>query len=308
MNKKKNSEKKWISSQLCVADASFTCNLYCEHCHNPPQGKRYEAEKVIDIIRKEKPYAVSLEGMGEPLVNSDFFNIVEGARKVGVKYISVSTNGVALCDIKFAQKVVKYVDFLIINFPSHLKEIYNQMTRSVKYELAVKALDNIKTLGYLHITRIFHIITGRNYIYLGDFVEWLKKNYPEIFMLNLCYVRNKGRVKNNKSIIPPYTKTSKFIKLALAKSKLYGFKTVIQNTPLCVIDGFEGFSFEFHRFKRGDHVFEKGVEEPEDVEPCQICSLKPACCGARKDYVSVYGYGELKPSKKDLSQIKEERF
>ncbi len=312
MNRKtenKGAKKNWISSQLCIAEASFTCNLYCEYCHNPPDGKRFSIEKIIDMISSFKPYAVSLEGRGEPLVNNDIFKIIKEIRKKGVEYISISTNGVALNDFKFASKIVKEADFLIINFPSHIKEVYNKITRSVKYDLAVRAFKNLADLNALYKVRIFHIITQKNYLYLGDFVDWIKKNnLGGISMLNFCYVRNKGRVKNNKDILPAYSSVSKAIKLALAKSKLYGFKAVIQNMPLCMIEGFEGFSFEFHRFRRGDPVFERGVELPVDVPPCRRCSLKPACCGARRDYIEVYGYSELKPSNKDPYEIKEERF
>lgn len=303
-----NDERKWISSQLCIADASFTCNLYCEHCHNPPEGKKRDIEKIVSMVKKENPYAVSLEGNGEPLINKDILKIIKEIRKIGVRYVSVSTNAVALSDKDFAAKIAKEVDFFIINFPSHIKEVYNKMTRSVKYDMAVKALSNLKACGVLKKVRIFHIITRRNYLYLGDFVDWIKNNYPDIFLLNFCYVRNKGRVNDNPDILPRYSETSKFIKLALAKSKLYGIKTIIQNTPLCVIDGFEGFSFEFHRFKRGDEVFERGVEKPLPIDKCKLCSLKPACCGARKDYLRVWGSSELKPSKKDINSIKEERF
>lgn len=302
------SDKKWISSQLCIAEASFTCNLYCEYCHNPPDGKRYFVDDILDLVKKEKPYAVSLEGRGEPLVNPNILDLIKKIKKMGVKYISISTNGIALSDKIFAKELSKNVDFFIVNFPSHIKEIYNEITRSVKYDLIINSFENLKKLNLLNKVRVFHIINKKNYIYLGEFVDWINANYGDVFLLNFCYVRNKGRVNNNKKIIPKYCETSKFIKLALAKAKLYGIKTIVQNVPLCILEGFEGFSFEFHRYKRGDSVFESGVELPLNLKICQKCSLKPACCGARKDYVSVYGDKELKTSKKDINLIKEERF
>lgn len=301
-------KKNWISSQLCIAEASFTCNLYCEYCHNPPDGKKYFIEDILNLVKKEKPYAVSLEGRGEPLVNPQVLDVIRRIRKLGVNYVSVSTNGIALSNEDFLKELSRIVDFFIINFPSHIEDVYNKITRSVKYNLALKAFENLKKLNILNKVRIFHIITKKNYKYLGEFVDWVNCNYKGVFLLNFCYVRNKGRVRNNKEILPTYSETSKFLKLALAKSKLYGIKAVIQNMPLCVIDGFEGFSFEFHRYKRGDHVFERGVELPLDLEKCRKCSLKNACCGARQDYVVVYGDSELKPSKKDINSIKEERF
>jgi hypothetical protein len=127
--------------------------------------------------------------------------------------------------------------------------------------------------------------------------------------LNFCFARNKGRaLKFKEKIIPRYSEVSKYLKLALAKSKLYGIKAIIQNIPLCMIKGFEGFSFEFHRWRRGDNVFEKGVDEPLKIKKCLSCTLSKACCGARKDYSELYGIDELESSKIVPEKIKPERF
>jgi hypothetical protein len=127
-------------------------------------------------------------------------------------------------------------------------------------------------------------------------------------LVNLTFVRNAGRVKDSAEIVPRYSQAAPFIKLALAKLKLAGMKAVIQNFPLCLLGGLEGFSFEFHRWKRGDKVFEAGVAAPARCAACSRCALKPACCGARRDYARIHGLTELKPSSKSPSSIKPERF
>lgn len=121
-------------------------------------------------------------------------------------------------------------------------------------------------------------------------------------------MRNAGRTGDDPKIVPPYSAAAPFIKLALAKLKLAGMKAVVQNVPLCQLPGFEGFSFEFHRWRRGDKVFEAGVPVPAPLAACRHCRLKPACCGARRDYGRVHGFGELEPSAKDPRLIKPERF
>ncbi|MEF3280861.1 MAG: radical SAM protein [Elusimicrobiota bacterium] len=304
----KNYERRWISEQLCISEASFTCNLYCKYCHNPPSGVRNTIEEIIEKVKEEKPYAVSLEGRGEPLTNPDIVSLIKELKKMGVNNISISTNAIALSNEKLLVNIADDVDFFIINFPSHIKEVYNSITRSVKYDLAIKALENIKKNGILGKVRIFHIINKENYKFLGQFTDWVNKNYSLVLLLNFCFVRNKGRVNNSKEIVPRYTEVSKYLKLALAKAKLYGIKAVMQNIPLCVMEKFEGFSFEFHRWKRGDKVFEKGVEAPLKLEKCLKCSLRQGCCGARRDYIRIYGSSEIKSSKIDLNLIKPERF
>ena len=300
--------KNWISKQLSIADASFTCNLYCRYCHNPPTGEKKSLDYIINLIKKEKVEAVSLEGQGEPLTNPDIFEIIKEIKKNGVKHIMISTNGVNLSNLELTNKLSKYVDFFVINLPSHIKEIYNELTRSVKYDLIIKGLDNLKKINILNKVRLFHIIMKPNYVYLADFVKWAKENYEGISLINFIFVRNKGRVNGSTEIVPKYSDVSPYIRIALGKDKLYGIKAIIQNYPLCMLPNFEGFSFEFLRWKRGDEVFEKGVELPVIIDKCERCSLKPACCGARMDYIKIYGTDELKTSNLNLENIKPERF
>lgn len=301
-------KQKIIREQICIAEASFTCNLYCIYCHNPPTGAKNPTGYIINKVRKLKPYAVSLEGRGEPLTNPDILEIIDSLKKNGAKHIMISTNGINLSNKDLSKKLSKKVEFFVINLPSHIESVYNHITRSVKYNKIIEGLNNFKKLKLLHKIRIFHIITQQNYKYLPEFVEWISKNYKDVFLLNLVFVRNKGRVNNDKKIVPRYKDVSPYIRLALAKTKLYGIKAVIQNYPLCMLPKFEGFSFEFHRWKRGDKVFEAGVDLPADIEKCKKCTLKPACCGARKDYIKIYGNSELKTSKLSLNTIKAEKF
>lgn len=302
-------KNKWISEQLCISEASFTCNLYCRYCHSPPKPEeKADIYDIISKVKKLKPYAVSLEGNGEPLTNPNIITLIDMLKKEKVQHIMISTNGIKLSDKILCKKLSDKVEFFVINFPSHKEEIYNYLTRSVKYKYALQALNNLKELNLLSKVRIFHIVMKPNYKELPDLVDWIKNNFRDIFLLNLVFVRNKGRVKNDKKIVPTYEETSPYIRLALAKAKLYGIKAIIQNYPLCMLQKFEGFSFEFHRWKRGDNVFEKGVDLPLKIEKCEKCSLKIACCGARRDYVKIYGTSELKPSTLDPNKITPQGF
>jgi MoaA/NifB/PqqE/SkfB family radical SAM enzyme len=301
-------QKKWISEQLCVSDASFTCNLFCKYCHNPPDGGRKKIKEILAEIKKSDIDSISLEGNGEPTTNPDLIELIEKARENGVKNIMLSTNAVNLSNKDLAFRLAELVDFITINFPSHIKEIYNSLTRSVKYEMAIKALDNLKESGKLYKARIFHIIVRENYKFLPELPIWLYKNYPDIGLLNFTFVRNKGRVKNNKEIVASYKEVFPYLKLALLKTKRMGKKAVIQNMPLCVLNGVEGFSFEYHRWLRGDKALESGIDAPGKIAACLKCNLRKGCCGARKDYLKIYGHSELKTSNLNLRDIKPERF
>lgn len=305
--KKDKAKKGWISEQLCV-QAAETCNLYCACCQNPPDGKIPPLKAALTEVKRRRIKAVSLEGGGEPTTNPGFFKIIKELRAAGAEHFMLSTNAVALSDRKFCEKAAEEIDQFTVNFPSHLPEIYARATRSIKFPLALRGLKNLKACGAQSRTRIFHIISAANFGALPAFADWAAKNFSGAGLINLTFVRNAGRVADNPLIVPRYSQASPFIKLALAKLKLAGMKAVVQNVPLCLLGGLEGFAFEFQRWKRGDKVFEAGVARPARCAACARCRLKPACCGARADYARVHGLSELKTSKKDPAAIKPERF
>ena len=287
---------------------AHTCNLYCVYCHNPPNGKKKDPLKTAALIRTAGAKAVSLEGGGEPTASQDFFIWVKALKAAGVKSFMLSTNAVAFADQAFCRKAAGDIDFFTVNFPSHCEEVYAKITRSVKFPLALKGLANLKALGAEQKIRFFHIISGENYRLLPEFALWTAKNFPSAAFVNFTFVRNKGRALKAPGIMPRYGRVSPFIKLALARLKLKDIKAVVQNMPLCALENFEGFSFEFQRWRRGDRVLESGIEPKKALPACARCSLEPACCGARPDYLKVYGGSELKASKKDLFSIKPEKF
>jgi MoaA/NifB/PqqE/SkfB family radical SAM enzyme len=252
--------------------------------------------------------AVSLEGRGEPTTNPRLPELISGLRAAGVESIMLSTNAVALADKKLCARIVRGVDFFTVNFPSHLEAVYNRATRSVKYRQALKGLRNLAGLGLEGRIRFFHIIFRDNYRLLPEFVGWALAAHPGCSLVNFTFVRNKGRVNDDEAILPRYSEVAPYLKIALARAKLAGLRVVIQNMPLCVLKNFEGFSFEYQRWRRGDEPLEDGIEKPAPAAPCRGCSLAPACCGARPDYLRVYDAAELKRSAVALDSIKAERF
>lgn len=297
----------WISEQLCV-QAARTCNLYCVYCQNPPTGESAERKKTAALVRKKGVKAVSLEGGGEPTASPEFFDWIKTLKASGVTDFMLSTNAVALSDPEFCRKAEKAVDYFTVNFPASDPETYRKATRSVKFGLAVKGLWNLKALGAEHKVRLFHIVFRENYRRLPAFADWVIKNHPGLAFVNFTFVRNAGRVGDSANIVPRYTEAEPFLKVALAKLKLKKIKAVVQNVPLCRLENFEGFSFEFQRWRRGDHILEAGIAGKAKSSACRRCTLEPACCGARADYLKIYGAKELKASAKDPGTIRAEAF
>lgn len=298
----------WISEQLCVQMAR-ACNLACIYCQNPPAGERRPSiQETEDLIREGRIRAVSLEGGGEPTVNRDFFDWIGSLKAAGVENFMLSTNAVALSDPELCRRVEKAVDQFTVNLPASDPDTYRKATRTGKFALAVKGLENLKALGAVHRIRLFHIIFSGNYRALPAFAAWVSEKFPGVAFVNLTFVRNLGRAAAADGIVPRYSETWPFVKIALAVLKRNGIRAVIQNMPLCMLTNFEGFSFEFQRWRRGDRVLERGVAGRAERDCCAHCALRPACCGARPDYLKLHGGGELKASAKDPGTIRAEMF
>jgi MoaA/NifB/PqqE/SkfB family radical SAM enzyme len=299
--------KNWISEQLCVQMAR-TCNLFCVYCQNPPTGKAPSVSAAAGLIRKKGIKAVSLEGGGEPTTNPEFFSWIKTLKAAGVKHFMLSTNGVALSDPAFCRAAEKAVDYFTVNLPGHEAAVYAKATRSVKFGLALKGLENLTRLGAAKKIRLFHIVFRGNYRSLPAFADWVVRNHPGIAFVNLVFVRNRGRVRNSRKIVPRYREAEPFVKIALAKLRIGGVRAVVQNMPLCRLVNFEAFSFEFQRWRRGDRVLEAGVTGKAKSSACARCPLEPACCGARTDYLKIYGAKELTASARFPNTIKAGKF
>ena len=87
-----------LAAPICLTwELTYACNLACTHClsssgrRDPRELTTAEALGLIDEISAMQIFYINMGG-GEPMIRSDFFQIIEHAveRHVGVKF---STNG-----------------------------------------------------------------------------------------------------------------------------------------------------------------------------------------------------------------------
>lgn len=88
-------ELKKLKTPLSVSWAlTYSCNLYCKHCYASKEQLRElslnQCLKMIEKLKKLNILDVSLEG-GEPLVRTDFFDILKRLKKEGFS-VDILTN------------------------------------------------------------------------------------------------------------------------------------------------------------------------------------------------------------------------
>lgn len=109
------------------------CKLRCKYCHNPEMWTKkennYSPQELVDKIKRYKPYFKNNGGVtfsgGEPLLHSKF--IIETAKllKQDDIHITLDTAGVGLGDY---EKVLKYIDLVLLDIKHTTKEGYKQIT------------------------------------------------------------------------------------------------------------------------------------------------------------------------------------
>jgi mycofactocin radical SAM maturase len=111
--------KRGLDAPICLTwELTYACNLACIHClsssgrRDPRELTTAEALGVIDEMAAMQIFYVNIGG-GEPLIRSDFFEIVDHAVESGVG-VKFSTNGIRL-DAAKAERLAAsdYIDVQI---------------------------------------------------------------------------------------------------------------------------------------------------------------------------------------------------
>jgi MoaA/NifB/PqqE/SkfB family radical SAM enzyme len=293
------------NNQLNIS-AAAGCNLHCVYCKSPVDAaKMPPLADICAQVRAQRIKTVCLGCSGEATANPDFLKWLGTLRNAGVERFTLSTNAVALSDAKLCREAARAIDFFAVNLPSHRPEIYAAITGADKFADAFCALKNLKKYGALGKLSIAHIVSGCNLGALPDFADWAAKNFKGLLFVNLVFVHNAGRVRDNAAIVPKYSEAAVFIKLALAKLKLGGIKGVVQHFPLCHLNGYEAFSLEFQRRRDGQPPVEQDMPPRARCAACKKCTLAASCYGAREDYKRIHGLRELKASSLDPASVPE---
>lgn len=183
-----------LEAPICLTwELTYACNLACIHClsssgrRDPRELSTAEAMGVIDEMAALKVFYVNIGG-GEPLIRSDFFDIVDYAveQGVGVKF---STNGTRL-DKSRAEKLAgsDYVD-IQISLDGADAATNDVIRGEGSYATALRAMDNLAEANFGPF-KISVVMTRQNIAQLDDF-EALAARYGA--QLRLTRLRPSGR-------------------------------------------------------------------------------------------------------------------
>lgn len=183
-----------LKAPICLTwELTYACNLACAHClsssgrRDPDELSTAEAKALIDEMARLQIFYVNIGG-GEPMVRSDFFELIDHcvAKGVGVKF---STNGTRLTKEKAARlAATDYVDVQISI--DGADAVTNDAIRGPgSFDAAITAMENLYEAGFGEF-KISVVMTRQNIPQIDQF-EAIAARYGA--QLRLTRLRPSGR-------------------------------------------------------------------------------------------------------------------
>lgn len=280
----------------------YACNSSCVFCtadgalRNVSMSTAEAIERLEVAVTRHRPSKVRFGG-GEPLIRKDLPALVKFCRALGVRRVTVQTNGYMLSYPDYARRLKENgLDAVNISLRSLNASTYRRLTRvSRGRALAAKAVENVLSLGLpieLDVLIVKPVlpeledITSR-YIGLG------------VKGINFWYVSIEGRALTNRDkLVPTMTEAAAALTRVFDRfphAPLRSFyipycffsrhagrvwHPVSENT-LVVTPG-DSFMLEAGRI-------DIGVKPPR----CKGCAFLGSCFGARQNYIEHFGDGEI---------------
>lgn len=281
------------------------CNMKCIYCASTyGQGvKEFNAASVKKILTWAKK--ANVEGVyfggGEPTVVERLDDLIHFAKALDYKVIRLLTNGILLEEEAYLKRLLEHglneVEISISSWNSKMSEALTGEKNI--FERQLKGIKNVLALRMnLELTVL---VTTQNYEELPKVI----KLYSELGVKNFTFwlVSLFGiDAKNLAYLVPKITDIMPYLVQSFSAGRKGELNIRTLHIPVCFFD-------EPHRkhvlnvkdldlliiepsgkFRLEDSPFEGGVK----LNECLKCKENENCLGLRKDYLDIYGEGEVK--------------
>jgi len=174
------------------------CNQDCIHCWNESGDKISLDTKILDEIitefREGGGQRISITG-GEPLMYKNLFSFLDLAKRKGIRFIDLSSNG-SLIDEKKAELLSHYLTRIHISLHGGNSKIHNKIVQRENFDATVNSIKYLNQKG-VEVVINYTIMRG-NAKSILDVFELSKSLGGNRIRFNL--VRNEGRGKSLEKI------------------------------------------------------------------------------------------------------------
>jgi len=228
-------------------DLTNRCDLVCPICFANANvaGYVYEPsyEEIVQMLktfRSEQPVAgrmVQFSG-GEPTLYPRFLDVVRACKRLGFSHIQIASNGLNLCDPKFAQECANAgLHTIYLQFDGLTDDVYGKTRGRDLFAIKEKAIESIRRSG-MKIVFVPTIVKGFNDDQVGDILRYAIKNIDVVSGISYQPVVFTGRISYKEREAKRFTLTD----LAWAVEKQTGLAKAREDWyPTSVIAPFTRF-------------------------------------------------------------------
>jgi MoaA/NifB/PqqE/SkfB family radical SAM enzyme len=284
----------------------FACNNNCLSC--PQAHRRHfgdlttgQIKGFLDAGRKKGDIQVVLTG-GEPTVRKDIIEIVDYARQTGYSDVQLQTNGRMLSYKDFCKKLIDAgASSFMLGIHGSKAEVHDYLTRSPgSFEQAIQGIKNLNGFG-MPVT-VNSVVSKISYKFLPETAELFAG--LKVKQLQFAFMHCTGNAwENRELLLPTKTEVMPFIHKGLEIGLKAGLTMRVEAYPFCFLKGYENCSSEIHApykevrdaegLREDFNQIRKGAKRKGPQ--CAECKFDLVCSGPWKEYVEMYGYGELTP-------------
>ncbi len=292
----------------------YKCNNNCLFCYCgdkkdliPPLSTQ-EAKRKLELGRKQSSDFVDLLG-GEPTIRKDLPELIEFAREIGYKTVSITTNGRMLSQRDFAEKLVEVgLNHIIFSIHGHKAELHDSLTRvNGSFEQLSQGMKNFKEISPDSYCCTNTVILKQNINHLPEIAEKCIELGAD--GMEFIFPHPRGNAKKNfDKLVPHLHELIGNLQETVNVGVQNGIKHIaIRYVPLCYMRGIESFAGEYSRLSGlreihlaaefDDFNVEEGRREEGRVKgpQCIACTKHDECEGIFKYYAEKRGFSELIP-------------
>ena len=282
----------------------YSCNNNCLFCLN--KEKRFfdfsteDLKKQILLSSCGGCAKIIISG-GEPLIHTNFFEILNFAKSQKINYCEIQTNGRML----FYEEVVRSIKEIypnagfLISFHYPTPEIYQKYSQADGF---YQVLEGIKNLDKYKLNYTINIVVFKgNMEFLMETVDVLKKY--NVHSIQFRFIDGKNVSEDFDKFVPRMKDSVLKIKEVIKKNP--NIKIVTNEIPLCLM-GLEFIGNDSPKIykERENLTFGNKVMNSQEIMKqqfvfpnCEKCLFRNDCKGIRKEYVNFYGKEEFNPIK-----------
>jgi len=194
-------------SCLTILEITDECNLACPVCYADSGPNRRTqrdlatVERMLDAIvaNEGEPDVVQISG-GEPTIHSQFFEILDAAKRRPIRHLMINTNGVRIANEPgFAERLARYAPRfeIYLQFDSLRRDPLERLRGTDLRNVRRRALERLNALG-LSTTLVVTVGRGVNDSEIGSIVEFAARQ-PCVRGVTLQPIQFAGRTRGVES-------------------------------------------------------------------------------------------------------------